>query len=462
MEIINEKFNILIVEDDELAGTVINDSLSKQGFATHYFKNAEDAFAFFQENPVDLAIFDFQLPGMSGEKLFEKIRDTDPTLPAIFMTQFSSVDQAVRLLQRGAYTYLAKPIDIKELLHNMHNALENITLRRENKELANRIRERFSFQNYIFNSNRMQQILNDALRSAESEANILLTGETGTGKDVIANMIHNNSGKRQQKFIKINLSTLPETLIEAELFGAEKGAFTGSIQTRIGKFEEADKGTIFLDEIGELSPNIQVKLLRVLQEREVTRIGSNTPRKIDVRIVAATNKNLKKMIQEGRFREDLFYRLHVIHIDLPPLRERREEIPFLIDLFVKKFCKKERKDIQSISKEAMSRLVKYHYPGNIRELENILERAVVLSRGNVLSKEDIPFFIMDAEAIDFSSIGLDKNLTLPERLNLIERKIIKDSLEESNRNQRETARQLGITASGLRYKMKLHGLKTNS
>ena len=321
------------------------------------------------------------------------------------------------------------------------------------------LHDKFSFQHYVFNSGKMQERLNLAMRAAHSEASILVTGESGTGKEVIANIIHHSSSRKDRSFVKVNLSAIPPTLIEAELFGAMKGAYTGSIQTRKGKFEEADGGTLFLDEIGELPFDLQVKLLRALQEREITKLGSNSPIKVNIRLISATNQNLEELARQKKFREDLFFRLNVIDINLPPLRQRKEEIPHLIDLFIKKFNRRENKSIGSVSKDAMNLLMKYHYPGNIRELENIVERAVVLSRGDLLGIKDLPVFLNgDMEETNHTLLS-DSSLPLPERLNIIEKNIITQTLKKCNNNQSRAAQELGISESGLRYKIQTLGLK---
>jgi len=448
-----ETFYIMIVEDEKIAGKVIHDNLKKQGYRCHLFENGEEALLHFKANPVDLVLLDYKLPGMSGEELYEKLKEINPFTPVIFMTAYSSVEKAVKLLKMGAYTYLNKPIEMDELNHNIRQALEKVSLMEENRRLQEGLKEKFSFENYVFNSEKMQEVMSLVLRSADSSANILLTGESGTGKEVIANIIHHYSRRKNNKFIKVSLSALPETLIEAELFGAVKGAYTGSVSTRTGKFEEADKGTIFLDEIGELPMDIQVKLLRTLQEREITKLGTNTPVKVDIRLITATNKNLQQLVKENKFREDLFFRLNVINIHIPPLRERKEDIKLLVDLFIKKFNQREAKGIHSISKDALNTLVKYDYPGNIRELENIIERAVVLARGNVLTQQDLPLFFNNPEENDLDIIPGETSLPLPERLNIIEKNIITQTLRKHNFNQSKAAEELGISESGIRYKI---------
>jgi len=448
-----EKFHIMIVEDEKLAGKVIHENLKAQGYDGSLFGNAEEALLYFKANPVDLVLLDYKLPGMSGEELYEKIKESNPLVPVIFMTAYSSVEKAVKLLKMGAYTYLNKPIEMDELSHNIRRALEKISLEEENRRLLEGLKEKFSFENYVFNSGKVQEVMSLVLRSADSAANILLTGESGTGKEVIANIIHHYSRRKNNPFIKVNLSALPETLIEAELFGSVKGAYTGSVGTRTGKFEDAHRGTIFLDEIGELPPELQVKLLRTLQEREITKLGSNTPVNVDIRLITATNRDLAQQVRENKFREDLFFRLNVINIHLPPLRERKEDIKMLIDLFIKKFSRREDKGIRTISKDALNTLVKYDYPGNIRELENIIERAVVLARGDVLTRGDLPVFIDNPAESEMELIPGDSSLPLPERMSIIEKNIIARTLRKHHFNQSKAAEELGISESGIRYKI---------
>jgi DNA-binding NtrC family response regulator len=454
----SDKFNILVVEDDIATGKVISFELKAKGYNSRCFENAEEALVFFRENSIDLVLVDYTLPGMNGEVFFLKVRELNPLLPVIFITALQSVDKAVQLLKMGAYTYLTKPLKMEELHHNIKNALEKVTLVKENLHLQEKLKETFSFKNYVFNSERMHKILHIVMRVAGSNSNVLITGESGTGKDVIAHIIHYCSERKDHKLVKVNLATLPATLIEAELFGAVKGAYTGAVANRPGKFEEADKGTLFLDEIGELSLDIQVKLLRVIQDREVTRLGSNNPIKVDIRLITATNQNLQESVKEKKFREDLFYRLNVINIDLPPLRERKEDIPLLIDLFIKKFNQREGKQIKTLSKDALNALMKYRFPGNIRELENIIERALVLTRGEVLCTDDLPVFVLSPESSDSQSVEGDSSLairSLPDRLTAIEKDILEKTLEKHNYHQSNAARELGISEARLRYKMRI-------
>ncbi|MGD2091347.1 MAG: sigma-54 dependent transcriptional regulator [Candidatus Aminicenantes bacterium] len=454
-------YNIIIVEDDIAAGKVISFQLKEQGYHPYHFERAEEALLFFQQHPVDLVLLDYKLPGMSGEELFIKIKEINPTVPVIFMTVFQSVDNAVRLLKMGAFTYLSKPLRMEELFHNIANALEKVALVKENQQLQDSLRKTFSFKNYVFNSENMQPIIDIVMRAANSNANILITGESGTGKDVVANIIHHLSKRKNKKLIKVNLAAIPETLIEAELFGAVKGAYTGSIENRRGRFEEAADGTIFLDEIGELSQTIQVKLLRVIQDREVTRLGSNKPIKIDIRLITATNKDLLHLVKKERFREDLYYRLNVININLPPLRERKKDIPYLIDLFIKKYNLREGKKVKGISREALNTLIKYPFPGNIRELENIIERSLVLTQADILITDDLPVFIRNPEDLYFDTIMDDNNLSLPEKLNFIEKSILEKILKKHHYHQTRAAQELGISEARLRYKIRTYKIERN-
>jgi DNA-binding NtrC family response regulator len=454
-------YNIIIVEDDIAAGKVIAFQLKEQGYHPYHYERAEEALLFFQQNPVDLVLLDYKLPGMSGEELFIKLKEINPTVPVIFMTVLQSVDKAVRLLKMGAFTYLSKPLRMEELFHNIANALEKVALVKENQQLQDSLRKSFSFKNYVFNSENMQPIIDIVMRAANSNSNILITGESGTGKDVIANIIHHLSKRKNKKLIKVNLAAIPETLIEAELFGAVKGAYTGSIENRAGRFEEARDGTIFLDEIGELSQAIQVKLLRVIQDREITRLGSNKPTKIDIRLITATNKDLLHLIKEEKFREDLYYRLNVININLPPLRDRKKDIPYLIDLFIKKYNQREGKQVKGISREALNTLIKYPFPGNIRELENIIERSLVLTQSDILVTDDLPVFVRSQEDLYFDTIMDDNNLSLPEKLNIIEKSILEKTLEKHHFHQTRAARELRISEARLRYKLRSYKIEKN-
>ena len=446
---------ILVVEDESLAAKAIQTVFSKKGYNIKIASTGEEALNLFLKEQFDLVLLDYKLPGINGEEVFDEITKINPLVPVIFMTAYGDIEKAVRLLKKGAFYYISKPIEIEQLSHLIEQAIEKYRIEEENRVLKEKLEEKVKIENYVFNSKKMEKILNLTLRVADSETNVLITGESGSGKEVLADIIHNYSKRKDKPFVKVNIASLPSTLVEAELFGVEKGAYTGADKRRKGRFEEANGGTIFLDEIGELPMDIQVKLLRVIQEKVITRLGSNEPIPVDIRIITATNKNLEEEVKKGNFREDLLYRLNVINIEIPPLRERKEDIPFLIDLFIRKFSERENKEVKGISKKALDLLLKYDYPGNIRELENIVERAVVLTRTTFIQPEDLPLYL-NKSLRGYKDLN---SLPLPERLKEIEKEIILSALKENNNVQTKAAKALGISESTLRYRMEVLGLK---
>ena len=456
-------FNIMVVEDDTTASRILELEIKAGGYKPHCFKNAEDALDYFKQHPVDLVLVDYGLPGMNGEEFYKKTLEINPVTPVIFMTAINSVKKAVQLMKMGAYSYLTKPLDIDELHFNIKNALDRSSTGTTNEKHKPVNQENpVVFEDAVFHSEEMRKLLRLVTRVAPSNSNILITGESGTGKDVVARIIHDHSRRKNEKLIKVNLSALPSTLIEAELFGVVKGAFTGAVTNRQGKFEEADKGTLFLDEIGELSLDIQVKLLRVIHDREITRLGSNQSINIDIRLITATNKNLRESVKEKSFREDLFYRLNVINIHMPPLRERKEEIPFLVDLFIKKFNRREGRNVRTLSGDTLKALMQHDYPGNIRELENIIERALVLAEKDVLRTEDLPLYIISREKFDSNTLAApddSSSLPLSERLMAVEKGILEKTLKKHKFHQTNAARELGISEGCLRYKIRSMGIK---
>ncbi|MCP4215212.1 MAG: sigma-54-dependent Fis family transcriptional regulator [bacterium] len=454
-----DKYEILVVEDSLGAAKALCFELKNKGYNARHFDNAEEGLLFFHQNPIDVVLVDYSLPGMSGEEFFVKLRETNPMTPVIFMTALHSVSKAVQLIQMGAYTYLTKPLDMDKLLENVETLLEKIDLDEEYETMQENVAECLSPAETVFESEKMRQILRMVMRVAKFNANVLITGESGTGKDVIARLLHHCSNRKAKPLVKVNLAAIPDTLIEAELFGSAKGAYSGSIDDREGKFEAANRGTLFLDEIGELSPEVQVKLLHSIQDREITRLGTNQPRKVDIRLLTATNKNLTDLVKEKKFREDLFYRLNVIDIELPPLRERREDIPLLVNRFITKFCEKEGTTPIGISKDALDCLIKYPFPGNIRELENIIERALVLARGETLRMDDLPVFVLSREEVSPDLLEDSSNLPLPERLSIIEKNILEKTLKKHRFHQSNAAEELGISEARLRYKMRTLGLQ---
>jgi len=375
----------------------------------------------------------------------------------VVLTAFGTVGTAVAAMKEGAYDYLTKPIDLDELLLLIQRVEREVGLRRENRDLRDQLRERFKVDFIISASRRMEEALNLVKRAAPSAATVLILGESGTGKELIARAIHYASPRAGKPFIGVNCAALPENLLESELFGHEKGAFTGAAGRRIGRFEQADQGTIFLDEIGDLSPVLQSKLLRILQEKEFERVGSSQTLKVDARVVAATHRNLEEGIRKRTFREDLYYRLNVVTVSLPPLRERKEDIPPLIEHFLKKYSQENQKPTFSLSKEARDLLLSYNYPGNIRELENIIERAVVLSRGDMITSHDLPLNLREGKVEDLMKES-GKGRNLPEILEEIERLRINQALESSHGVQTKAAEELGISERVLRYKMKKYNI----
>ena len=438
--------NVLIVEDEKNQRTLLRRTLEREGYVVGEAENGQDAVTKFERFAYDIVLLDQRLPDMTGIDVLTKIREMNPIIPVIIVTAFANVRDAVTAMKNGAFHYLTKPVDIDELLLSMKNALETLALKRENEELKNTLRERYRYDKIIYASGKMEEVLSLAFRAAKSDANVLVTGESGTGKELIAGAVHNLSPRKDKHFVTAHLAALPETLTEAELFGHEKGAFTGADRRRIGKFEFASGGTLFLDEIGEMPPGIQVKLLRVLQDKIITRLGSNEEIKVDVRLVCATNKNIEEEIHKGSFRQDLFYRLNVIRIHVPPLRERREDIPLLTDHFIRIHAQVEKKDIKGITDEAMKTILRYHFPGNVRELQNIIERAIVLTRTTFITKDELPMSM--AETVKSGQSG-----QLNETVARLEKEMITIALNKANGNQSRAASELGISERVLRYKM---------
>jgi two-component system NtrC family response regulator len=453
-----EKARILIAEDEKTQRELLEGFLKKEGFLVEAVANGREALQKLGQNFFDVAVIDYKMPELDGLQTLREIRRLYPDLPVLMMTAYGTVETAVASMKEGALDYLTKPIDLEELLLILQKVIERSNLIRENQELKARLHERYTFANIIYGSLKMEEVLGLVARVAPSQATVLIRGESGTGKELIANAIHFAGQRSQKAFVKVSCSAIPETLLEGELFGHEKGAFTGATQRRIGRFEEAEGGTIFLDEIGDLSPGTQVKLLRILQEKEFQRLGSNQTFKSDVRVITATHQNLEGAIKKGIFREDLYYRLNVISIHLPPLRERREDISPLIDHFLKKYSKLNQKSISDISKEGRTLLLRYSYPGNVRELENIIERAVVLCRGEVITTQDLPFHLKEEQPEHLWETA-KKAKTLPESLEEIERDLIINAIHQHQGVQTRAAGSLGISERVLRYKIKKYNIK---
>jgi DNA-binding NtrC family response regulator len=454
-----EKAKILIAEDEKTQRDLLEGFLIKEGFSVEAVAHGREALQKLQANFFDIALIDYKMPELDGLQTLREIRNLYPDLPVVMMTAYGTVETAVASMKEGALDYLTKPIDLDELLLMLQKVIERSSLIRENKELKAQLQERYASPHIVYGSPKMQEVMGLVARVAPSQATVLIRGESGTGKELIANAIHYASPRSGKPWVKVSCAAIPETLLESELFGHEKGAFTGATQKRIGRFEEADGGSIFLDEIGDLSPNTQVKLLRILQDKEFQRLGSNLSLKTDVRVITATHRNLEEAIKKGLFREDLYYRLNVIPITLPPLRERREDIPLLIDHFLKKYSKENQKSISEISKEARVLLLRYPYPGNVRELENLIERAVVLCRGEVITTQDLPFHLKEEKSERLWE-SPKKEKSLPESLEEIERDSILKALHQHQGVQTKAADSLGISERVLRYKMKKYGVRS--
>jgi len=381
---------ILIVDDERNYLLVLEALLSEEGYQVITAESARRGLECIEENDLDVVITDMKMPGMDGMEFMERIGLRQPDLPVIMMTAFGSVEKAVEAMRKGAFDYILKPFKNEELKLTIGKAIGHYRLVRQNRQMARELQGKYHFGNIIGKSVQMQRIFDLIEKVAPTKATVLITGDSGTGKELIARAIHYNSPRQGQPFISVNCGALPETLLESELFGHEKGAFSGAVSQRKGRFELAHEGTLFLDEISEMSPPLQVKLLRVLQEMEFERVGGSHTLKVDVRVVAASNRNLKEEASSGQFRSDLYYRLNVVHVHLPSLRERKDDLPLLINHFLAKYAKENHRESISISSGAMERILDYHWPGNVRELENVIERAIILSDGHEVLVKDLP------------------------------------------------------------------------
>jgi two-component system response regulator AtoC len=445
---------ILVVEDDPLQRRLIKQNLEGEGFTVFEAATGKAALEVVRGYPIDLAVVDYRLGEETGTEVIQELLRENPLLTAIVVTAFANIDNAVEAMRQGAYDYITKPIDFERFRLAAERALERQKLRREVSVLRSSLEERFSVKNFVMASSRMEEVGRLIAKAAKSDATVLISGETGTGKDLVARSIHQASRRKDGPFLALNIPSLPETLVESELFGAEKGSYTGATERRIGKFEAASGGTLFLDEIGDLPLSLQVNLLRVLQDGEFYRLGSSKPLRADVRIIAATNRDLEKRLVEEKFRPDLYYRLNVIPITVPPLRQRKEDIPPLVDFFIKKCAAREGKKVSGVTREAMDVLLRYDFPGNVRELENIVERAVVLGEGGFLTLADLPVFLKEKPEEEVWS-GEEALTDMVRRLEVRE---IKRALLDANGIKSQAARALGITERILSYKIKIYGI----
>ena len=449
-------YRILIADDEESQRLTLAGFLRKKGYETLDAASGDEAYKVAQREPLDLVLTDLRMPGLSGIELLQKVHEANPEVQVIVMTAYGTVETAVEAMAAGAYTFVQKPVDLSTLALHVERALERKLLAEENRELRARMGESDGGKTgLIAASEEMREVLGLVARAAPSRASVMVLGESGTGKEQVARAIHLGSPRAAKPFVAVNIAAIPETLLESELFGHEKGSFTGASERHIGLFERASGGTLFIDEVGDMPPHGQVKLLRVLQEATIERVGGNGSIEVDVRIVAATHQKLDALIQEKTFREDLFYRLNVVRIEIPPLRQRKADIPPLIEHFVKRFGTINGKQVKGFDRDALDAVMKYSWPGNVRELENAVESAVVLARGETIGIRDLPNHVRGGNgASGAGAFHDDDSLSLPDRVEAFERSIIHRILEEVGGNQSEAARRLGVSEKAIRYRLK--------
>jgi DNA-binding NtrC family response regulator len=449
---------LLIIEDEAKMRRLLELNLSEDGFTVYTAADAEAGLNTLRQEKIDLVVTDLKLPGMNGLELLQAVKRTNATIPVVVMTAYGTVETAVEAMKAGASDYLLKPFALEEMKLILRKELDFHRLREENRSLREALGERYQFRNIVARSPKMQEVLATVERVAPTHSTVLLGGESGVGKDLIARAIHEHSRRAAGPFIKINCTAIPENLLESELFGYERGAFTGANTSKPGRFELADKGTIFLDEIGDVPGSIQVKLLHVLQDRQFERLGGTKTLKVDVRVIAATNQDLRAALEQGTFRQDLYYRLNVVPISIPPLRERKEEIPYLVDYFIARFARESDKPLTGITPAALKLLMDFHWPGNVRELENIIERATALSTGTVIDTVDIrldispprPATPLAGESTPFPPEGMT--------LEQFEDEIIREALRRAGGNKSQAARLLGLSRNALRYRLSKLGV----
>jgi two-component system NtrC family response regulator len=449
---VSAAFRVLVVDDEPAQLELVSGFLAKRGFDVTAEADAQRALERFRREPVDAVLTDQKMPGLSGLELLAAVRAINPEVAVLVMTAYGTIGDAVAAIKHGAADYLTKPLNLDELLHRLAQVRDRQRLVHENRELREALAERHRVEGIIGESGPMQEVLSIVRRVAPSDATVVIRGESGTGKELIAKAIHHASARAAGPLVRVNCAALPETLLEPELFGHEKGAFTGAVATRRGRFELAHGGTLFLDEIGDLPLSLQVKLLRVLQEREIERVGSSRPIAVDVRLLAATHRDLEALVREGRFRDDLYYRINVVTVTLPPLRERREDVPRLLDHFLAAYTARNGKTIRGLTAEARDALLRYDYPGNVRELENLVERAVVLTRDEVIGLADLPLSLSPRERESAEAASLTA------AVEGLERRMIREALGHADGVQTKAAETLGVSERVLRYKLRKYGL----
>lgn len=452
-----ETYSILIVDDEPAQRLILSGYLKQKSYKIDEAGSGNEAIELLSREIFDLVISDFNMPDMSGLELLKNTKSLNPEIAFVLVTAYGTIESAVEAMKEGADDYVTKPVDLEELDLIIKRIFEKKQLISENKQLKEQLADKNQLVGIVAHSKKMENILSIASRVADSKATVFIRGESGTGKEVLARAIHFASSRNNNNFIAVNCAALNENLLESELFGHEKGAFTGADKQRRGRFELSDGGTLFLDEIGDLPASTQIKLLRVLQEEKFERVGGTETISVDVRVITATNRNIEKLIKEGKFREDLFYRLNVVSIIIPPLRDRREDIPYLINHFKEKYLSDTKKQNAEFSREAMDLLLKYDYPGNIRELENIIHHAVVLSREEIISTDDLPSHI-SKRFLNVHGI-MNDTATLPQQVENLEKKLVLEALEKTNGNQLKASKLLGISERNLRYRLEKWGMK---
>jgi len=448
--------SVLIVDDEKNYPLILSAVLEEEGIEPLTANSGQEALDILEHSDIDLVLTDMKMPSMDGIELLERIKEKNPDLPVIMMTAYGTVEKAVEAMQKGAYNYILKPFDNESLLVYVKKAISIYQMVKENRRLRKDVEAKYRFGNIIGKSRRMHEIFETIQKVAPANATVLVEGESGTGKELVARAIHFNSPRRDEPFIAVNCSALAETLLESELFGHERGAFTGAVSMKKGRFELADGGTLFLDEIGELSSNLQVKLLRVLQEKAFERVGGVRSVSTDIRVIAATNKNLKEEVAAGRFREDLFFRLNVVYLSLPPLRQRPEDIRPLVDHFIKKYAGEYRIEhpVTGVDRKVERMFYDYTWPGNVRELENVIERAMILCAGPTITVEDLPGEFRHSADNVLHIEGIPAEAPLNETLAIIEKKMVERALQMTGNIQSQAAELLGIGKSGLNWKIK--------
>jgi two-component system response regulator PilR (NtrC family) len=451
--------SILVVDDEEVMRDVLGSLLIQAGFHVALAENGPQGLALARRGNFDAAIVDVMLPDMGGLEVLEEMKRVDPELVVLMITAFASLETAITAMKKGAFDYVAKPFKHEELLHILRNGLNQRRLQGENRELRTALKDQGRFMEIVGKSQRMLQVFGLISQAAPSRSTILVIGESGTGKELVAKAIHTNSPRKDKPFVVVNSGSLPHDLLESNLFGHVKGAFTGAVYAKKGLFELADKGTLFFDEIGNIPLETQAKLLRVMQEREFMRLGGIETLKVDVRVVAATNADLKRAVDEGRFREDLYYRLNVIAVQLPPLRQRKEDIPALVGHFVEKYSKENSKPVEGVTSEVLQALMDYDWPGNVRELENVIERGVVLTTNGQIGRELIPDHVRSSPTFHIPHVAVPpEGISLRDVIASFERRLIESTLESTGGVQKDAARLLGLKPTTLNEMIKRHSI----